>query len=413
MVRLAREAARAGVFSQAEANWRAVLEQDPGHAEALFTTGMLALSRGDQAAALDLLSRSRSVQPRHTPTHLALATLKQQQGDDEGEMQCLEMALRIDPYFLPAMLAKAANLKRRGQTRAAAWHYGNALKVVPKDARLAPELMNALTQARQFVAANARALNAFTRERMEQIKQSHPGADLRRLEESIDIATGTRKRYVSEPLTLYFPRVPSVQFFDREDFAWVSELEAKTQEIKSECEALLKRSQEDFEPYVQFRPGMPVNQWADLNNSKNWSTYFLWKGGEKIAPHCEACPKTAAALEAVPMADFDGHSPVAMFSVLQPHTRIPPHTGETNARLVVHLPLIIPPACAFRVGNETREWREGQVFIFDDSIEHEAWNDSDYVRTVLIFDIWNPHLTAAERAGAVATMHALRDFYAA
>ena len=86
-----------------------------------------------------------------------------------------------------------------------------------------------------------------------------------------------------------------------------------------------------------------------------------------------------------------------MFSVLQPATRIPPHTGVSNTRLVVHLPLIIPPNCGFRVGNETREWRPGTAWVFDDTIEHEAWNDSDRPRTILIFDIWSPFLSAAER----------------
>ena len=63
----------------------------------------------------------------------------------------------------------------------------------------------------------------------------------------------------------------------------------------------------------------------------------------------------------------------------------------------MHLPLIVPPGCGFRVGGETREWREGEAFAFDDTIEHEAWNDSDQLRAVLIFDVWNPHLTELER----------------
>jgi aspartyl/asparaginyl beta-hydroxylase (cupin superfamily) len=86
-----------------------------------------------------------------------------------------------------------------------------------------------------------------------------------------------------------------------------------------------------------------------------------------------------------------------MFSVLQPKTRIPSHTGVSNTRLVVHLPLILPPDCRFRVGNETRAWRDGEAWVFDDTIEHEAWNDSDRPRTILIFDIWSPYLSAAER----------------
>lgn len=96
-----------------------------------------------------------------------------------------------------------------------------------------------------------------------------------------------------------------------------------------------------------------------------------------------------------------------MFSLLRPQTRIPPHTGVANVRLVVHLPLIVPPGCGFRVGNETRIWREGEAWVFDDTIEHEAWNDSDRDRYVLIFDVWNPRLSPAERELITAVMAAM------
>jgi aspartyl/asparaginyl beta-hydroxylase (cupin superfamily) len=77
---------------------------------------------------------------------------------------------------------------------------------------------------------------------------------------------------------------------------------------------------------------------------------------------------------------------------------------------VVHLPLVVPAGCAFRVGNETREWVPGKAWVFDDTIEHEAWNDSDQLRTVLIFDIWHPDLTEAERELVRATMEGLAAF---
>ncbi len=87
-----------------------------------------------------------------------------------------------------------------------------------------------------------------------------------------------------------------------------------------------------------------------------------------------------------------------MFSALAPRTHIPPHTGESNARLVVHLPLIVPENCgSLRVGFEQRAWRVGEALIFDDSIEHEAWNNSDELRVVLLFDVWNPQLTQQDR----------------
>jgi aspartyl/asparaginyl beta-hydroxylase (cupin superfamily) len=115
----------------------------------------------------------------------------------------------------------------------------------------------------------------------------------------------------------------------------------------------------------------------------------------------------------MPSAQVPGYALAVFFSVLEPHTRIPAHTGVTNTRLIVHLPLLIPEKgkCFFRVGNETREFEEGQAWVFDDTIEHEAWNDSDRPRAILIFDIWNPLLSEAERERVSAMMVAIRNYY--
>ncbi|MFM9481388.1 aspartyl/asparaginyl beta-hydroxylase domain-containing protein, partial [Streptomyces scabiei] len=84
------------------------------------------------------------------------------------------------------------------------------------------------------------------------------------------------------------------------------------------------------------------------------------------------------------------NAPNLMFSRLRPQTHIPPHHGMTNTRLVVHLPLIVPEGCWFRVGNDTRPWIEGQAWVFDDSILHEAMNPTAQDRVILMWDVWNP-----------------------
>ena len=93
--------------------------------------------------------------------------------------------------------------------------------------------------------------------------------------------------------------------------------------------------------------------------------------------HVARCRRTAAVLAQIPQVDIPGRGPTASFSILDAHTRIPAHTGVTNTRVTVHLPLIVPPGCGFRVGGETRESQVGTGWVFDDTIEHEAWNDSD------------------------------------
>ena len=154
-----------------------------------------------------------------------------------------------------------------------------------------------------------------------------------------------------------------------------------------------------FRPYVAFDPTQPVNQWAELNHSPRWSAWFFWEDGERQDENCARCPATAAALEALPLLDLPGKGPTAMFSILEPRTRIPPHTGSSNVRTTVHLParraggLRLPG----RVG-DARAFEAGKAWAFDDTIEHEAWNDSDEPRAILILDVWNPLLSEAERA---------------
>ena len=125
------------------------------------------------------------------------------------------------------------------------------------------------------------------------------------------------------------------------------------------------------------------------------------------------CPETAALLERLPLAYQPGYAPTAVFSALEPHTRIPPHTGSTNVRLLCHLPLILPGPAKFRVGNETRDWKMGEAWVFDDTIEHEAWNDADELRVILIIDVWNPLLEPEEQELVKALLAARLEFFSA
>jgi aspartate beta-hydroxylase len=208
---------------------------------------------------------------------------------------------------------------------------------------------------------------------------------------------GKRPVFTPQPTFLLFPRVPAIEFVDREHYPWLDAFDAATDEIRAEALAALAEAGDDFVPYISKPEGTPVDQWEELNDSKRWSTYFLIKNGKPLDERLAACPRTAALLRTAPLCEIPGHAPTAFFSVLAPRTRIPPHTGVTNARFIVHLPLVVPPGCSYRVGAERREWREGHAWIFDDTFEHEAWNGSDEPRILLIFDVWNCFLTAPER----------------
>jgi beta-hydroxylase len=116
----------------------------------------------------------------------------------------------------------------------------------------------------------------------------------------------------------------------------------------------------------------------------NWKAFSFQFFGIKNTFNCSVCPNTASILNKIPgiiSADF---------SYLPPHTHITPHTGFTKMILRVHLGLIVPKDCGIRVGNDTRHWEKGKLLIFDDSFEHEAWNNSDEDRYILMIDIPNP-----------------------
>lgn len=126
-----------------------------------------------------------------------------------------------------------------------------------------------------------------------------------------------------------------------------------------------------------------------------------------MEPNATRCPATMAALAGAPLASVRNRSPSILFSLLRPGARIPPHTGFVNTRLICHLPLIVPPGCGLRVGNDTRTPVEGKAWVFDDTMEHEAWNLSDRIRGILLFEVWRPELTGEERALVSAMFEAI------
>src|SRR5438270_553876 len=218
------------------------------------------------------------------------------------------------------------------------------------------------------------------------------------LASSLEALMGKRSVYYSQPTWMYFPELPAIEFFEREEFPWLEALEAVSDDIRAELLRVVVADREGLQPYIDFPPDMPLDQFRELNRSRRWSAYFLWNQSVAHAGHIARCPVTARTLEAVPLRPrIEARAPTAFFSILEPNTRIPAHTGVTNTRLTVHLPLLVPPGCGFRVGGTTREWVPGKAWVFDDTIQHEAWNSSDTPRAILIFDIWNPLLTLAER----------------
>ena len=360
-----------------------------------------AAQSGRLGDARRLLETAVRETPERLETWLKLAAMCRGTGDLAAAMTAVSRALALAPLDLSALLMRAMLLERMGRAAEAGEAYGHALAQRPAG-EAPPGLAPMLAHAEQ-------SYRGFQQEMLARLRGSLPGAGATPDEEAridrfcTNIARLTRP-YAQEPSHFHYPGLPPLEFHDRTRFPWLDELEAATAQIREEFDALIASEAADLVPYIQYPDDKPLRQWEALNRSRDWTAVHLLQNGRRVERNARHCPRTMALLARLPQPDVPGASPNAMFSLLAPHTRIPPHTGVANTRLVCHLPLIVPPGCGFRVGAETRSWRPGTAFVFDDTIEHEAWNDSLELRVVFIFDVWAWALGEAERRAVAAVM---------
>jgi aspartate beta-hydroxylase len=405
---LAIESGRSG---EAEQLLRQAEAEAPGHPLVLNERARRMLMAGNPAAARELLEQAVAADPNYPALWLNLAAALRKLQRAGEELAALQKVLAFEPRNLRALLQLASLQETGGNTRGAAATYRMALQAMPRGAEPPPAMRAALQHAKETVEANDRALEAFLEERLTALRARYSDVPLARFDRCL--ATLLRKQpiYRQQPTFMHFPQLPVIEFYERADFPWLDAIEAATEEIRSELIRVLAEDSAALQPYISLPDTTPLTQWRDLNHSRRWSVYYLWREGVAVKEALARCPRTARALEAWPPCDVPGYSPSAVFSILDARTRIPPHTGVSNTRLIVHLPLIVPPGCGFRVGGERREWQPGKAFVFDDTIEHEAWNDSDDSRAVMIFDIWSPFLGEAEREMVRAATVAVGDYY--
>jgi aspartate beta-hydroxylase len=411
MIQASKAAGAAGRATEADQLLARVAQLAPSHPAVLNELGMRMMQRGEAAKARELFERATQADPRHPTLWSNLASSLHALNLLAEELDAVERALALEPRHLAALLQKGTLFEHSGDSRNAARAYRNALATLPPGATPPDTAAAVLEHAREVIAADEAGLAAAIEARLAPLRERDGGGAYRRVEHCVDLLTGRRTRFTPQPTFMYFPEIPAVEFFDRGEFPWLDAIEAASDAIRAELMDVLVSDREGLEPYVAYREGTPLNQWKELNKSRRWSAYFLWNQSVPQTAHLARCPRTAEVLKRAPQCDVAGRGPTAFFSILDAGTRIPAHTGVTNTRLTVHLPLIVPPNCGFRVGSETREWVPGKAWVFDDTIEHAAWNLSDVPRAILIFDVWNPFLTAAERTLVRAATEAVGAYY--
>ena len=372
----------------------------------LTRAGFQALQRGDASGARALFLEAAASGTAGVDAWFGLSRAHRALGSAADEEAALDRALALAPRHVPALIRKGDLYGARADTRAANSFYRAALKIA-RGMRSVPAQWRAdLERVGDLVTQSMQSLERHV---LADLERSGLGERTRRCAQAIDLLLGRRQIYFQQPKIFFFPELPQIQFYDRAAFPWGRALERETPAIRAELLAVLK-SPGRFAPYMQPSPDRPVFDNNGLLNDPAWSSCHLIHNGEEVPEMAALCPVTLAALRKLPLCRIKGRTPTALFSLLRPGAHIPPHNGYLNARLICHLPLIVPGECALRVGNETRPWREGEVTIFDDSIEHEAWNRSAGQRIILLFDIWRPELSDAERALVAATLESIDRF---
>lgn len=375
--------------------------------EVLGQAGVAALNRGDAAGARKAFEEIVRLGRADAAVWLGIAIAAQAQSDDPAAAVAADRVLAEDSQNLRALLIRAALYERAGDMRAAASFYAAAIGQIPEGASLPGPIQREIDRARTAEAQVRRRMEDHLRARLE-AGGYRESAETRRFTQSLELLSGRRQRYESRPRSYFFPELPSIAFHPRERFPWLAALEAQTDAIAGELAPLLE-TPGAFAPYVEAEADRPTDRDYRLLDNAEWTACYLWRDGVRNEPYASLCPRTMAAMEAIPLETIPKRAPFVLFSKLTPGAWIQPHHGFLNSRLVAHLPLIVPDGCWFRVGAETRSWRRGEAFVFDDTIEHEAKNPTRETRVVLIFNVWRPELTEMERHLVSLLMQAVDD----
>ncbi len=330
-----------------------------------------------------------------------LATVRQLSGAHGLALAAIDKALEFGPLDFVNLLLRARMLDQSGHGEAGE-AYGRALAQRRPDP-LPPALRSAVERAEAAWAEHQAGLERRLSVALEAGNHDLTLAERNRAERLASNISRRTRTYHSEATHFHYPGLRELEFHDRGLFPWLDRVEAMTDVIAAELDQVANAPGADLVPYVQYAASEPLAQWRTLNHNRDWTAIHLIQRGNRIAANAENCPQTMALLADLPQPWIGGCGANAMFSLLAPHTGIPPHVGVANFRLLCHVPLVVPGRCWFRVGEQVRHWERGAAWVFDDSIEHEAMNETDALRVIMIFDIWHPDLSPAEQA-AIATM---------
>ena len=413
----ARQLAAAGRGEEALPEYNRVLAALPEHAEALAFLGAREMALGRSQGAIEYLQRAARSNPDEPQIQLSLGSAFLAARELDAACTTLARCLELAPTAYVARLQYGIALEQSGNAQAALPNFFGAIMQAQtqgrwlSDASTSPLLRAQVKHAMRVTYEGRKRLFEAL---LAPYVQRHGEAEMARVAKSLKIYLGEIPPNYPDPRQvpkfLYFPDLPSVTYFDRTLFPWYEILEDNWTAIRDELNAMLHEP-DSLAPFLGDHPPEAMKEYLGGVDKPVWDAYFFYRHGSRFDAHHARCPRTGAALDALPtLVRIREHAPEACFSVLTPGTHILKHRGVTNTRLVTHLPLIIPENCAISVGGEEKVWREGEAFSFDDTFEHEAWNRSDRLRVVMLLDVWNPYLTAAECEAVTGLIEGIGDF---
>ncbi|WP_051504240.1 aspartyl/asparaginyl beta-hydroxylase domain-containing protein [Sphingomonas jaspsi] len=321
----------------------------------------------------------------------------------------VEARLSRDGQDVEALVAKGALMLAAGDQRGAAAYFKSALKAAAAAQPLPASLRPAIERAQAELAL---ANDLFRQHQEEALARAGfpEGSRPHRFQQALDILNGrvAVDLDLQRPTSFYYPGLLEKRYYDPSDFAWAAAIEAATPAISAEIQREMSLGAE-FSPYLVSEKNRPRTEFHGLHDNPRWSVLQLFEKGQPTAA-ASRFPATMNAMQDADLCRIGTRSPNILFSRLAAGAHIPPHHGMMNARLICHLPLIVPDNCRFTVGGESRPWTVGKLTIFDDSVLHEARNDSHHDRIVLIFDVWKPELSGEERAAITAMFEAIDDY---
>lgn len=361
------------------------------------------MARGDvrQAASLLEVAAQRG---RDSTTLLRLATVRRSVGDLPGALQAATAAVELSPRNFLMCLLLGSLREAMGAIHGAQRAYRAACVHAPVDLSFQPAMQKQLEWAKRRAEAADEWHSRVLEWDPAEARLALSSEEERRIRGFRTNIVENLSAGPTAPPVFMIPGIRSKRYFDPSTFEGVAALERSTDAIRAEFLALAESNSDSFSSRLSGLHSVE----SDQNRPGAWSMIPLIKNGSVVEEFASRCPRTMALARQLDLPKLSLISPSLYFSVLEPNSRIAPHTGITNARVIAHFPLIVPENCGFRVGGESRKWEPGRALVFDDMTTHEAWNDSDRIRVVLIADLWRPELTPAERA-AVSDLMSCRD----